>query len=804
MKVSVRWLAGFFAPGVLDALGPEETARRLTLQGLAVDDVGRPFPPFSGVVLGKVLDARPHPGADRLTLCTVTAGERERQVVCGALNVEVGAIYGYARDGAQLPGGRTIRRARIRGIDSEGMLCSAPELGLDALGSEEGIWPVPGFGEEELGRDLREILALDDTILSIDVTSNRGDALCHWGIAREVQWITGTESVLPAIGLDESGLPVETRAGVIIEDEDGCPIYLGRLIDGVRVGKSPAWLQTRLLAVGLRPVNNVVDATNFVMLECGQPLHAFDFARLAGGQIVVRRARANEHITTLDGRERVLDPDMTVIADADAAVAIGGVMGGLDSEVSAGTEIVFLEAANFASQRTGRTARRLGIASEAALRFARGVDPGITGWALDRAAALIGEISGGLLARGRVGISPGDSAGDRHSIALRHPRLQALVGRAIPAAEARRALETLGFVVEEAGPALVAAVPSWRFDVAREVDLIEEVTRLTGYDKVPLAPLPAPPVAPAVDDSTERTMRLAAAARAAGFDEARTPSFVGKDVLGGGSTLDNLVEIRNPISHEERFLRPHVFTTLGGAVTHNLKRGAERVKLFEIGHAFAAPTGSAAPVESRRLALAAAGFRDPHHWSRADAEPYDFFDLKGDVEEILWHGAALRPGFTAGEWSVLHPGRQAAVVTSGGAVVGFCGELHPRIAEAWGADGSVYVAECDLGALSAPSGATHVTDVPREPSAQRDLAIVVPQTHSAADVMAVVESAAIQDLDRIEVFDRYRGPQVEPGHYSLGLRLTFQATRTLTDGEVDERVKRLVDHLAGGEGYRLR
>ncbi|HJU86775.1 MAG TPA: phenylalanine--tRNA ligase subunit beta, partial [Gemmatimonadota bacterium] len=468
MRISYRWLASFFPGGALEELPPEELARRLTRQGLAVDDVRSAFPAFTGVVLGKVVQAGPHPNADRLTLCEVEAGDGARQVVCGAPNVEVGAIYGYATVGSRLPGDRQIRRAKIRGVESQGMLCSAPELGLDALGGAEGIWPIGGASEADLGRDLRDVLALDDTILDIDVTSNRGDALSHLGVAREAQWIVGRELELPAFRLAESGEAAASRSGVEIEDVEGCPRYFGRLIDGVGVGVSPAWLQTRLVAVGQRPVSDVVDVTNYVMLELGQPLHPFDFERLAGGRIVVRRAREGERFVTLDGKERTLDAEITMICDAEGPVAIGGVMGGLESEISESTRSVFLESAHFDPARVARAVRKLGLPSEASTRFARGVDPELPAIALDRAAAMIAEVSGGRVASGRVGADPGTRAA-RPRIALRLSRHEALVGKPTTIEDARKALEALGFGIAQADEgAVTVEVPSWRFDVRRE------------------------------------------------------------------------------------------------------------------------------------------------------------------------------------------------------------------------------------------------------------------------------------------------------------------------------------------------
>ena len=801
MKVSYRWLAGFFPAGAFEELPPAELARRLTRQGLAVDDLRPAFAAFEGVILGKVVDAGPHPNADRLTLCQVESGDGARQVVCGAPNVEVGAIYGYATVGSRLPGDRHIRRAKIRGVESQGMLCSAPELGLDALGGAEGIWPIRGASESDLGRDLRDVLALDDTILEIDVTSNRGDALSHLGIAREVQWIVGTDLALPELRLEEQGEPATGRAGVEIEDSEGCPRYFGRLIEGITVGASPAWLQTRLVSVGQRPVSDVVDVTNFVMLELGQPLHPFDWERLAGGRIVVRAARAGERFVTLDGRERTLDAGITMICDAEGPVAVGGVMGGLESEVSEQTRTVFLESAHFDPVRISRAVRRLGLPSEASTRFARGVDPELPEVALDRAAALIADVTGGSVAPGRVGDDRRVS-GARPRVELRPARYGALIGRPTTEEGARLALETLGFDVAGGGAVLSVGVPSWRFDVSREVDLIEEVARLEGFDVVPAAPLPAPPVAPAEEPRQRLLGRLSASTRAAGFDETCTPSFVGEDALGPGAALDNLVEIRNPISKADRFLRPSIIPNLARAVGYNLKRGAARVKLFEVGHAFRRRDEMVE--ETERLAFAVAGARFPLDWSESDPPDYDFWDLKGDLEDVLAGAAGITPRFSRSDRSWLHPGRQAEVEGPDGGRLGFCGEVHPAVAASWGIDRRVFVVELDVAALGETQEDLRVETWSREPAVERDLALIVPEGDAAVEIMAAVNAAGLGHLVEVRVFDRYAGPQLPVGHYSLGLRLTFEAERTLTDEEVDGEMKRLLELLREERGYEIR
>ncbi|MBW3661060.1 MAG: phenylalanine--tRNA ligase subunit beta [Gemmatimonadetes bacterium] len=805
MRVSYRWLEALLPEGALAELPPEELARRLTLQGMAVDEVRPAFAGFEGVVLGKVVEVVPHPGADTLRLCTVTAGGGERRrVVCGAPNVEEGAVYGYATVGSRLPGDRRIGRAEIRGVESEGMLCSAPELGLDALGSADGIWRVPGTGETDLGRDLREALDLDDTILDVDVTSNRGDAFSHLGIAREVGAMVGVAPSLPEIEVTEEGEAAGDRVTVRIEDPDGCPRYLARLVDRLQVGPAPGWMQARLLALGVRPVNAVVDATNWVMLETGQPLHPFDFAKVRGGEIVVRRAVEGESFVTLDGRTRTLGSETTMICDAEGPIAVGGVMGGLESEVADGTRSVLLESAWFDPARIGRTARRLGLVSEASARFARGVDPEIVDVALDRAAGWIARLGGGRLAPGRAGAEAVDRP-EASTIELRLVRLEGLVGRPFSPEESRRALTRLGFEVEERDERTLAArVPSWRFDVGREVDLVEEVARVVGYDTVPETPLPTLPVAPSVRAEEAGLDRLAQASRAAGFDEARTPSFVSREVLGEATPVDRLVEIRNPISKAERFLRPFVFTTLGAAVAHNVARGADRVKLFEIGHAFLLGESGEAVDESRRLALAAAGQREPLHWSETDPPAYDFFDLKGDVEELVARAGGWRPEFAPADRSWLHPGRQAEIHGADDEPVGFCGELHPRIVEEWGVGRRLYVAELELAPFERPPVVGTYRDFAREPAVERDLALVVPDEDHAAEVVGAIREAGLESLAEVTVFDRYRGAQLPEGRYSLGVRLVFQAGRTLTDEEVDREVDRLIERLERERGWTLR
>lgn len=795
-------MSSFFEDGALDAIVANELARELTDHGLAVDEVRPAFDSFEGVVVGRVLEVSPHPKADRLTLCTVDAGKGEQRVVCGAPNVEVGALYGYAVPGSTLPGGRTIERATIRGVESEGMLCSAPELGLDALGSAQGIWAVPGLDDGVVGGDLREILEIDDTVFVFDLTSNRGDAMSHLGVAREVHAITGARLAMPAVALAEPVGAEFEGVGVAIDDIEGCPLYRARLVEGVTIGVSPAWLQLRLAAVGQRPISNVVDVTNFVMLEVGQPLHAFDFERIRG-VVTVRRAGEAERFTTLDGEERELDSSMTMITDERGSIAIGGVMGGAESEVTEATTRILLEGAHFAPWRIRDTSRALGLATEASIRFARGVDPEIAGWAIDRAATLIAAMTGATPVTSQVAADarPRDESAP---IELRVSRAERVLGRSLTVEEVRGALDSLGFSIEASKNGVLRVTsPSWRFDIQGEVDLVEEVGRVVGYDSIPLAPLPAPAVAPHLPEEEERSERARRMMTALGFDEAYTPSFVTDRVLGAVTDVSKLVEMKNPIAMDSRWLRPYLFPGLGQSIAYNLNRRASRVRLFEIGETFLRAESGDAPIERRRLAFAAAGARRPLDWSATDDAALDFFDIKGDVEDLLNAFGTGRVAFVTSGRFYLHPGLQAAIVC-GGVEIGFCGQVHPEVTEIWGSPAPVFVAEIDFNALPARVEPVTVTVPSREPATSRDLALVVPDSDTAEEVVSIIRSANVEDVEAIEVFDRYRGPQVGEGTYSLGIRVVFRSVRTLTDEEVDGRVSSMIERLQRERGYRLR
>jgi phenylalanyl-tRNA synthetase beta chain len=822
MRLSNRWLRELL-PGLTLPVG--ELAERLTRLGLLVEEVLPAARGLESVVLGRVRSAEPHPGADRLKLCVVeTRSGETRRIVCGAPVVKPGAFYPVALPGAALPNGVIVSVSEIRGERSEGMLCSAPELGLDHLGGAEGILEVAAEGHA-VGTPIAPVLHLDDTILVLEIPSNRPDWESHLGVARELQELAGgppnASSYMPTTFI--TGVPSALDAEldgvrVSVTDTAGCPRYTGRVIRGVRVGPSPIAVQQRLFALGVRPINNLVDATNYVLLELGTPLHAFDLGRLAGREIRVRRAQPGERLTTLDGRERTLDPEMTVIADRERSVGVGGVMGGQDSEVVATTRDVFLEAAFFDPARILRTAGRLGLRTEASARFGRGVDPSAVPRGRERAAALVREWAGGTPDDEAfdVGAGPPPAA----TLTLRPARVAAVSGLELDRSRAVAALRSVDIAVEERGEVLAVQIPSHRFDLTREIDLVEEVVRRAGYDRVPSTPMP--PIAgarSAGDDEAEA--RLRDALRGLGLDEAYTPTFFDPQPFGPGFFEGRLIEQGNPLAQNQPFLRPTLAATLVEAASHNLRRGVAGVSFFEIGHVFARRLetngdGQAARDEEaerpalprlpgiderRRLGLLLAGAPLAPHWSAGGkSAPADVFDVKGIVESLL---GGRRLDVESSERAWLHPGQQAGLRLDGRAL-GFLGRLHPRVERAFDLDVPVLVADLDLAAFLAPRPPARSAPLSPFPRVERDLALVVPDAISAAQVETVLRDAAPKHLVELRLFDVYRGEPVPAGARSLAFRLVFQsAERTLTDDDVERGMQRIHAALERG-GLRLR
>jgi phenylalanyl-tRNA synthetase beta chain len=807
VKISYRWLREY----VDTDLPPAELADRLTNAGTPVEGVTPLVEGLSGVVVAEIEAIEgelPAAGGHVNRLCRVALPGKKFSVICGAPNAVPGLRTALAPPGATLPGGRTIAAATIRGTRSEGMLCSEKELGIGEDGA--GVIALPA--DAPLGTDLVTYLGLDDTIFEIEITPNRPDALSIVGVAREVAAVTGAPFRFPQVTVKETEPDATGLATVEIADPELCPRYAARVVTALTVKPSPPWLAQRLRAVGLRPINNVVDVTNYVLWELGQPLHAFEHATLRGRRIVVRRARPGERITTLDGRDRALAPDMLAICDAERPVAVAGVMGGADTEVRAGTTTVLLESACFNGASVRRTSRALGLATDAAYRFERGSDIEGVIPALNRAALLLADLGGGTVARGVVDVYPSPRPHPR--IALRLERVERVIGAAPPRAEVIRILQALGFAVDDSGPALQVVVPSFRRDIVQEDDLVEEIVRIWGYDKIPLALAPAGETSPVTRPADQiLAERVGSALIAAGLSECITYSFLDPARLKtmGWDDPGRLVALQNPLSAERSIMRPSLLPGLLEVLATNVHRQRPDAHVFETGVTFAPhreADGDRPVHEELWLGVALTGQRAARAW-HASRDRVDVYDAKGMAELAL--AVAGAPGATTQPWPLgeepgyLEAGRAARLLLDGQEVARF-GEVAHGAREVFDLPAPAFVAEVCLSALVARAAAVpRYTALPRFPAVQRDLALVVGDEVTVAQVEAAIRGTAVPWLVEVALFDVYSGSQVGAGKRSLAWSLTYQAPdRTLTDAEVNEAHARVVGELARRFGAEVR
>jgi len=791
---------------------PDEGARALTGAGIEIEGMEDLGAGFGGVIVAEVVGKRPHPDAKKLTLVDVITekGGAATQVVCGAPNVpEPGRRVLWAPPGATLPGGLTLAVKAVKGVDSPGMLCSEPELGVGDDGA--GIIVLDADDRTPLGAPAQRALGVDDWVLDVNVPANRGDCLGHLGIARELAALLGGRLVPPSTSLDglEAEVDVAELARIAIADPVGCPRYVARVIDGLTIGPSPRKLAQRLRAVGVRPISNLVDATNYVMFELGQPLHAFDWRHVEGARIEVRRAHEGEHIVTLDGVDRALVGGDLLICDGKRPVALAGVMGGEDSEVTDATTRILLESASFEPVSIRRTARRLALPSEASLRFGRGVDPELADLACARAAQLLARLGGGKVARGAVDVYPGRREQPR--IHVRWDRLRAVTGVDLAEDEARGALERLGFAVTATDDGADVTAPSARADVLREIDVIEEALRVVGFDRVP-ATLPRLSVAPhhGVDARPDRARHALAAA---GLAEAITFGFQAPArVAALGLPADDVrarpIALRNPMSVDQAVMRTSLLPNLIAAVARNRSFGVGDVALFEVGSVFLRRPGQPDGGELTELAdepacacVVLSGNRPAHLGAPA---PWDFFDARGVLDALL--AAVVGPEAAAGVELVratdvpyLHPGLAARVVGPDGAAWGVIGEVHPETREALGVDVPVFTFELDLFRLPAAPVA-QMRAIPRFPSATRDVSLLLGEDVPAGRVHRVITGADSPLVEAVRLVEDYRGPKLPEGQKSMLWSITYRsAERTLTDAEVEAAhealVARLVDEL---------
>ena len=804
MKVSLKWLKDY----VDIKLAPKELAEALTMAGLEVRGIETMGGTWDSVVIGEVIALNPHPNADRLKLATVDVGARQVTTVCGAPNINLGQRVTFAHVGARLIDPHTgetvlLKPAKIRGIASEGMVCSEKELGISE--NHEGILVLPP--EAPIGAPLSAYLG--DVILDLDITPNRPDCLSVIGIAREIAALTGEALRVPDVHYEETEKSIGSFASVDIADADLCPRYCASLVTGIRIAPSPGWLQQRLGGCGMRPINNVVDVTNYVMLEYGQPLHAFDYRRLKGARIIVRRAGNGETITTLDESKRTLNPDILVIADKEETIAVAGIMGGLDSEVTDRTDAILLESANFNQAAIRRGCSHLQFQSEASIRFDKGLNSELPLLPLKRATQLLLDLTGGRAAKGLIDVYPGKSKPE--PISLTTQEVKRLSGLSVTTDQIIRVLKALGFECRkgDSGSQVSVSAPYWRSDIKCSADLVEEVVRIVGYDKVPMTRLgsPLPPQGSGLSPATRQSNlkeKLRNILVGLGFQEILAYSLVSLEKLQKGSPKLELktppLKVANPMTREQEFLRTSLRPGLLSGLGHNQKFGQAGIRLFEIGKVFL-PQGKDLPDERDMLCAVLSGERAELSW-QLDKEMLDFFDAKGAVENLLnWLG--LTASFEKSDDEGLHPGRAANVIVED-EKLGVVGEVHLKVTQAFELSNSVCLMEIDLEKLLSKITETgSYQSVPRFPSVSRDIALVIDEQVSYRTVENMIQGFPL--VTKVTLFDLYRGEQIAEARKSFAIRIVYQSpSRTLTDEEVDRIQEQMLAKLNQELGATLR
>ncbi|MBI5331490.1 MAG: phenylalanine--tRNA ligase subunit beta [Betaproteobacteria bacterium] len=769
MQFSESWLRSLVNP----ALDTRQLGHLLTMAGLEVEAMEPVAGAFTNVVVAEILSAEKHPNADRLQVCQVnTGGDAPLTIVCGAPNARAGLKTACALVGAELPGNFQIKQAKVRGVESFGMLCSAKELGI--VEAADGILELAA--DALVGQSIRQYLDLDDTRITLKLTPNRGDCLSVMGIARETAALTA--SPLEYIDCSAVGVSVTDTHPVQIEAEAACPRYCGRVIRGIDpAARTPAWMARRLERSGLRPIHPVVDVTNYLLLELGQPMHGFDLARLQG-PICARMARSGEKLELLNGQTLELQPDSLVIADDSGPLALAGIMGGQGSGVTADTCDVFLEAAHFAPEAIAGRARAYGLSTDSSHRFERGVDPQLPAFAIERATRLILDICGGQA--GPV-ISVGPGVAPAAAIPFRPARARRILGFDLADDAMADILRRLGMNVEAAGEGFLALAPSHRFDLTREVDLIEEIARVHGYDNLPAAALRGEHAMLPAAEGARPAIELKKLMAARGNQEIITYSFISAELDADFRADGQTLPLLNPIASQMGVMRGSLLGGLIQTLRHNLNHGQERLKVFEVGRAFISDQSADQPL---RLAALRHGAAAPEQWGEA-ARGVDFFDLRADLEALF---GAQAVNFRPEIHPALHPG-QCARVLLGETPVGWIGTLHPRLTQKYGFIKAPVLCEIALDALT-HGLAPRYSAVARLPAVRRDLAVVVDNAIAAGDMLAAVNAARPSLVADFALFDLYQGKGVDEGKKSLAFKVLLQHTeKTLTDSEIDETVQ---------------
>ncbi len=801
MKITYNWLKEF----VEFDLSPEELSFQLTMLGLEVEGIQNLGGGMDDVVVASVEAKEQHPNADKLSLCKVNDGNELLSIVCGARNFKVGDKVALARIGAVLPGDFKIKRSKIRGEESFGMLCSEKELGL--ADESEGIIVLPG--DLRLGVPLFDALGLKDTVFEIGLTPNRADCLSVIGIAREIAAKLGKKVKYHGLNVRESDRSIDDLASVLIEDSDLCPRYAARYIAGCKIGPSPSWMVNRLNAVGMRSINNVVDITNYVLMEYGHPLHAFDHELLSEGKIVVRRAIEGEIFRTLDGQERILkDSDLT-IRDAKEAVALAGIMGGKNSEVGEKTCNILLESAYFNPSSIRRTSKRLGLHTEASHRFERGADVNILVKALDRAASLMVEIAGGCAARGVIDVYPKKI--EPAVVKFRQEKAEQVLGMKFSAEEIIKCFSGLEFncAVEQPGVFSVS-IPSFRVDIEREIDLIEEIVRMTGYDRVPVT-MPKVRIfsdRPTVHQRLEKKVKDLLNAH--GLSEVINYSFISplsyeKILLNSNDYRRNFVRILNPLTEEQAVMRTTLLPGLLETAARNISFRNMNLQLFEMRRIYLPTNESDLPEEPIYVSGFFTGSRYSEGWNQ-QKEDVDFFDVKGIVENIF---KELRiQGITYNNNNIdnfYHPGK-ACNIYHNSTAIGSLGELHPTIEENYGLEKQGFYFELNFEKLVAASCDKFQAVAPSKfPDTFRDIAMLVKEETDASTVLDTISNIKIKELEGVELFDLYKGSNIPVGEKSLAVRVRYRSyEKTLTEEEINSMHQKVIDNLVKKLGVSIR
>lgn len=815
MRVSTEWLSDYIS---LENVAPEDLAERITRAGIEIDVVENRNQGVTKVVVGYVKSKEKHPDADKLNICKVDAGlEEELQIVCGAKNVDAGQKVPVAMIGAKLPGGLDIKKAKLRGVLSQGMICSAKELGLnDKLlpkEQQEGILVLPS--ELEPGTPIEQVLGLNDHVLELDLTPNRSDALSMIGAAYEVSAILGREITLPKPEeqLRESGSPAAEHVSVTVNAPELCTHYAARYITGVKIAPSPLWMQNRLMAAGIRPINNIVDITNYVMLEYGQPLHAFDADSLAGGNIVVRTATEGEKMVTLDGQERKLKETMLLITDGEKPVAIAGVMGGENSEVTSDTVNLLLESAKFDGTTVRKTSRDLGLRSESSLRFEKSVDPNAVIPALNRAASLIAQYAAGTVHPGIV--ESAAAKAEELVISLSTDKVNNYLGTLLTTEEIKAIFDRLHFAYEVvSGDVLEVTVPTRRGDITRDVDLIEEVARLYGYDLIPTTVIEGPTTPGSFTKAQMIRRALRSLLSNGGYHEVISYSFVNPV---RGSLFSELtkgshsVKLAMPMSEEQSVLRTSILPQMLSAAEYNRNRKQDSLALFEIGNVFYTEEESLTkqPREIPALSLLLSGNRVEKQWNTS-VQKVDFFDLKGAIESIFAYlGLDKNVSYIANEPKDFHPGRSASIYLNvdgkDAILLGTMGQVHPEIQNSYDL-ADTYVAELSLEAIYEYARPALVyRELPRFPAVERDIAVVVEENVEAGAMLTSIRESAGELLQSVQVFDIFTGEKLGLGKKSVALALTYRHhEHTLTEEEITAVHSKVVEDLSTRFGAELR